>query len=166
MKYRASLAEAMSQINNTLTKANVDIQDIKDPDELVLALKDSYLSVLESMCGTLDYANNIQMLSRMTKKLSQDRQEPQEAKGNIDIFEKIEKLSYDFILRLRKHEMEHTHVEEQLAGVSKEQKAIQRLIMEQLGKYEQVHKKKYGDVIPDELNFARYFQEQQKIFNL
>lgn len=56
----------------------------------------------------------------MTKKLSQDRQEPQEAKGNIDIFEKIEKLSYDFILRLRKHEMEHTHVEERLSGVSKE----------------------------------------------
>ena len=29
--------------------------------------------------------------------------------------------------------------------------------MDQLGKYEQVHKKKYGDDIPDELNFARYF---------
>ena len=86
----------------------------------MLALKNSYFTVLESICGTLDYANNIQMLSRMTKKLSQDRQEPQEAKGNIDIFEKIERLSYDFILRLRKHEMEHMHVEERLSGVSKE----------------------------------------------
>ena len=37
--------------------------------------------------------------------------------------------------------------------------------MEQLSKYESVHKKKYGDDVPDELNFARYFQEQQKIFN-
>lgn len=29
--------------------------------------------------------------------------------------------------------------------------------MEQLTKYESVHKKKYGDDVPDELNFARYF---------
>ena len=86
----------------------------------MLALKTSYYNVLESLCGTLDYANNIQMVSKITKKLSLERLEPQEAKGNIDIFEKIEKLSYDFILRLRKHEMEHTHVEERLAGVSKE----------------------------------------------
>ena len=120
---------------------------------------------MDSICGTLDYANNIQLLSKLTKKVSSERQEPQEAKDNVDIFAKIEKLSYDFILRLRKHEMEHTHVEERLAGVSKEQKAIQRLIMEQLSKYESVHKKKYGDDVPDELNFARYFQEQQKIFN-
>ena len=30
--------------------------------------------------------------------------------------------------------------------------------MHQLAEYEKQHKMKYGDAIPDELNFARYFQ--------
>lgn len=115
----------MSSINNILTKTNADIQDMKDPDELVIQLRNGYFNCIDSMCGTLDYQGSIQLLARMTKKLAAERQEPQEAeKENIDIFEKIEKLSMDFILRLRKHEMEHTHVEERMAGVSKEQKAI------------------------------------------
>lgn len=66
------------------------------------------------MCSTMDYGNSIQMLSKITKKLSFEKKEPQEAANNIDIFAKIEKLSYDFVLRLRQHEMEHTHVEERL----------------------------------------------------
>ena len=62
----------------------------------------------------MDYGNSIQMLSKITKKLSLEKKEPQETSHNIDIFAKIEKLSYDFVLRLRQHEMEHTHVEERL----------------------------------------------------
>ena len=119
-------------------------------------MKGGYLEALELMCATMDYTNNIQMLSRMTKQLKTLQQDPQELE-NVDIFGRIERLSYDFILRLRQHEMEHTHVEERMSGVSKEQEAIQRSIMHQLSSYEQQHKMKYGDAIPDELNFARYF---------
>lgn len=37
--------------------------------------------------------------------------------------------------------------------------------MHQLSSYEQQHKMKYGADIPDELNFARYFQLAQVKFN-
>lgn len=67
----------------------------------------------------MDYTNNMQMLSRMTKELKMSKVQPQEGE-NIDIFGRIEKLSYDFILRLRQHEMEHTHVNEQMTGINKE----------------------------------------------
>ena len=76
-------------------------------------MKNGYLEALGLMCATMDYTNNIQMLSRMTKKLKKEQLDPQDSE-NVDIFGRIEKLSYDFILRLRQHEMEHTHVEERL----------------------------------------------------
>ena len=90
-----------------------------DPDELVDVLKNGYLDALRLMCSTMDFTNNIQMLSRMTKELKVSQLDPQDSE-NIDIFGRIEKLSYDFILRLRQHEMEHTHVNEQMTGISKE----------------------------------------------
>ena len=34
--------------------------------------------------------------------------------------------------------------------------------MNQLAQYERQHKKKYGDDIPEEMNFSRYFQLQQQ----
>ena len=154
---RARYAEVLAGVNLQLTKTNAEIQGLTDPDELVETMKGGYLEALGLMCGTMDYTNNIQMLSRMTKQLKTLQLDPQDAE-NVDIFGRIEKLSYDFILRLRQHEMEHTHVEERIAGVSKEQEAIQRSIMHQLASYEQQHRMKYGDNIPDELNFARYFQ--------
>ena len=127
-------------------------------------MKAGYMEALGLMCATMDYTNNIGMLSRMTKQLKTGQQDPQDNQ-NVDIFGRIEKLSYDFILRLRQHEMEHTHVTERLSGVGAEQEAIQRSIMHQLATYEQSHKLKYGDTIPDELNFAAYFQLAQDKFN-
>ena len=76
-------------------------------------MKNGYLDAIGLMCGTMDYTNNIQMLSRMTKQLKKGQVDPQDSE-NVDIFGRIEKLSYDFILRLRQHEMEHTHVEERI----------------------------------------------------
>ena len=71
------------------------------------------------MSNTLDYASNIQILSRVTRKLKEkpDPDQPQEDK-QIDIFDRIERLSYDFVLRLRKHELEHSQDEVMLSAVS------------------------------------------------
>ena len=120
---RGKYAETFAEVTQILTKTNADIQGLTDPDELIDTMKNGYLESLQLMCATLDYTNNIQMLSRMTKNLKKAQRDPQDSE-NVDIFGKIEKLSYDFILRLRQHEMEHTHVEERIAGVSKEQDAI------------------------------------------
>ena len=72
------------------------------------------------MTNTLDYASNIQILSRVTRKLKEsDIGEPQDDKDKqIDIFDRIERLSYDFVLRLRKHELEHSQDEVMLSAVS------------------------------------------------
>ena len=70
------------------------------------------------MSSTLDYASNIQILSRITRKLKEnDGGQPQEDK-QIDIFDRIERLSYDFVLRLRKYELEHSQDEVMLSAVS------------------------------------------------
>ena len=63
----------MSSINNTLTKTNAEIQDMKDPDELIIHLRQGYFNCLDAMCGTLEYQSSINLLSRMTKKLAAER---------------------------------------------------------------------------------------------
>ena len=104
----------MIKVNTSLAQTNAELQDKTDPDDFVFRMKNGYFAAVELMCSTMDYGNSIQMLSRVTKKLASMKKEPQETVDNIDIFAKIEKLSYDFVLRLRQHEMEHTHVEERL----------------------------------------------------
>ena len=72
----------------------------------------------------------------MTKKLKRHGKEDPQDDKDIDIFDRIEKLSYDFVLRLRKHELEHSHSEEILTAVSTDQQAIQNAIVRQLNLYE------------------------------
>ena len=45
----------MATINNTLTKTNAEIQDMKDPDELIIHLRQCYFNCLDAMCSTLEY---------------------------------------------------------------------------------------------------------------
>ena len=49
----------------------------------------------------------------MTRKLKAELNEPQDSE-QVDIFGRLEKLCYDFIMRLRKHEMQHTQDEVKL----------------------------------------------------
>lgn len=155
---RIAFAEAVTKVNGCLAQIAAAIQPLTDPDEVCTVMKNGYLEAVQFMCSTLDYANNIWILSRATKTLKEAQAEPQEA-AHIDIFGRIERMSHDFILRLRQHEMEHTHVEERLAGVSKEQAAIQKSILHQLAQYEKTHKNKYGeDLLTQEFNFAQYFR--------
>lgn len=110
-EFRRKFADVMAKVNSFLVQTNSEIQSLFDPDEICRVMKDGYLEALGSMCSTLDFSNNIQMLSRVTKKLKVKHNELQEAE-NVNIFDRIEKMSYDFILRLRQHEMENTHVTE------------------------------------------------------
>ena len=57
----------MIGVNSQLVKTNAEIQELTDPDDLVDVMKNGYLDSLHLMCETMDYTNNIQMLSRMTK---------------------------------------------------------------------------------------------------
>ena len=66
----------MAGVNQALTKTNAEIQGLTDPDELVDTMKNGYLDALGLMCATMDYTNNIQMLSRMTKNLKKGQLDP------------------------------------------------------------------------------------------
>jgi len=82
-------------------------------------LKLGYLEVIEAMTDTLDYANNINVLHRLTKRLKEGRAEPQDA-GDLDVFTRVENFSNDFITRIREYEMEHVHAEVKFNLVTKE----------------------------------------------
>ena len=66
-EFRRKFAELMIGVNSQLVKTNAEIQELTDPDDLVDVMKSGYLDSLHLMCETMDYTNNIQMLSRMTK---------------------------------------------------------------------------------------------------
>jgi len=164
-QFRKKFAGVLAHVSISLNEMNSNIQDLSDPDILIETVKEGYVNAIENMCGTLDYANNIQVLSRMTKKLKADQGEPHDI-GTVDIFGRIEKLSYEFVLRLRRYELEHSHDEDILSAVTLDQAAIQNAIVNQLGLYEQSHYERFGDDIPDELNFACYFKDISKRFNV
>ena len=127
--FRKKFAGVLAHVSISLNEMNNNIQDVSDPDILIETVKEGYVNAIENMCGTLDYANNIQVLSRMTKKLKIDQGEPHEH-DEVDIFGRIEKLSYEFILRLRRYELEHSHDDDILSAVTLDQAAIQNAIVD------------------------------------
>ena len=75
-QFRKKFANVLSHVSTSLTEMNRNIQALTDPYQLIETVKQGYLNAIENMCSTLDYGNNIQLLSRMTKKLRMDRQQP------------------------------------------------------------------------------------------
>lgn len=67
---RKKFANATAAVSSTLTQIRNEIKAITDPGDLIEIFKEGYLNAIENMCATLDYSNNIQLMSRMTKKLA------------------------------------------------------------------------------------------------
>jgi len=74
--FRMKYADAMAKVSISLAKTNGEIQQLLDPDDLCKVMKNGFLEAVGFMCATLDYANNIQMLSKMTKLLKKENEEP------------------------------------------------------------------------------------------
>ena len=117
---KAKFAEIIPKITASLTKAKGTLETIEDPIDMLSAVKTSYLEAIDIMLDTLEYSHSINVLSRMTKQLQQGRAEPQDAL-NIDVFERVEHASVEFIQRLKEYEMQFVHSEEKLAVVTQEQ---------------------------------------------
>ena len=116
------------------------------------------------MCSTLEYSDNIQIMSRMTKKLAvqKDKFKPMK-NGKVDIFEGVEKLSTEFMSRLRKFEFEQIQDQQKIMEVTTDQEAIQNAILKELSSYEEANKAKFG-TLANELNYVRFFQEKNADF--
>ena len=135
-----------------------------DPGEIIEIFKEGYLNALENMCSTLDYSENIQIMSRMTKKLAVQKDQFKPMKnGKVDIFEGVEKLSTEFISRLRKFEFEQIQDQQKIMEVTTDQEAIQNAILKELSSYEEANKAKFG-TLAAELNYVRFFQEKNADF--
>ena len=112
--FRKKFENVLKNVTVSLNEMRERIQEMDDPYRLIETVKQGYLGAMNNMCDTLDYGNNIQLLSRMTRKLKADLNEPQDG-DQVDIFGRLEKLCYDFIMRLRKHEMQHVQDEVKLS---------------------------------------------------
>ena len=138
---RKKFTGAANAVTQTLTAIRNEIKIMTDPGDIIEILKEGYLNALENMCSTLDYSNNIQIMSRMTKKLAAQQNKYKEKKnGKVDIFEGVEKLSTEFISRLRKFEFEQIQDQQKIMEVTTDQEAIQEAILKELSSYEEKNK--------------------------
>lgn len=161
---RKKFTGAANAVTQTLTAIRNEIKIMTDPGDIIEILKEGYLNALENMCSTLDYSNNIQIMSRMTKKLAAQQNKYKEKKnGKVDIFEGVEKLSTEFISRLRKFEFEQIQDQQKIMEVTTDQEAIQEAILKELSSYEEKNKAKFG-TLAAELNYVRFFQEKNADF--
>jgi len=122
---RKKFTSAANAVTQTLTAIRNEIKVLTDPGDIAEIFKEGYLNALESMCSTLEYSENIQIMSRMTKKLAEQKDQFKPMKnGKVDIFEGVEKLSTEFMSRLRKFEFEQIQDQQKIMEVTTDQEAM------------------------------------------
>ena len=69
---RKNIARVLANVSIMLNEMNSSIQGINTVDKVLDLVKSGYMNAIEQLSSTLDYASNIQILSRTTKKLKEN----------------------------------------------------------------------------------------------
>ena len=69
-------------------------------------------------------------------------------------------MCQEFIFRLRKHEIEHNAIRTKVDAITTELDESVKNISAQLTSYEELYKRKWGEELTDEYNFAAFYEKK------